>query len=98
MVAPHPEVSTAYTAWMMKLMAEAAHELGFQTDEAEFSEYWEGCRKAYQALIELPDFSLDTDRQAQPVRPLYLGLLDPEKEAAARRSRYIPVMTYSGPF
>ena len=84
MVAPHPEVSTAYTAWMMKLMAEAAHELGFQTDEAEFSEYWEGCRKAYQALIELPEFSLDTDRQAQLVRPLYLGLLDPEKEAAAK--------------
>lgn len=76
MVAPHPEESTAYTAYVLGLMAEIAAELGKAEDEAYFRRYSEGCKRAYQALAEKPDYTLDTDRQARLVRPLAFGLLD----------------------
>lgn len=47
--------------------------------------YSEGCRLAYQELSRLPEFSLDTDRQARLVRPLAFGLLDPQQTAYARK-------------
>ena len=47
-VAPHPEVSTAYTAYVLGLMAEIADELGHGSDAEEFRSYSEGCRNAYQ--------------------------------------------------
>lgn len=85
-VAPHPEVSTAYTAYVLGLMAEIADELGHGSDAAEFRAYSEGCRKAYQELVSGGKYTLDTDRQAQLVRPLALGLLnDKQKEYARKR-------------
>ena len=84
-VAPHPEVSTAYTAYVMRLMSEIARRLGHTEDAKEFAGYAEGCKKAYQELVRTEKFSLDTDRQAQLVRPLYLELLDEEQTAYAKK-------------
>lgn len=76
MVAPHPEVSTAYTAFVMAHMEEIAQALGKTEDAALYSEYKKGCQEAYQSMRHTKDFPLDTDRQALLVRPLYMGLLD----------------------
>ena len=76
MIAPHPEVSTAYTVYVMRLMKEIARELGKEKDEKIFAFYEEKVRLAYQALVRTPEYALDTDRQASLVRPLYFGLLD----------------------
>lgn len=82
---PHPEVSTAYTAYMMGLMIEIARVLGREEDIPDYREYADGCRRAYQALITRDRrFSLDTDRQARLVRPIALHLLTKEQEAFAR--------------
>ncbi len=75
MVAPHPEVSTAYTSYVLGCMAEIDEELGHSEDAATFRKYSEGCKKAYQAMAETADYSLDTNRQARLVRPLAFGLL-----------------------
>lgn len=83
--APHPEVSTAYTSYVLGIMAEIAKELGQTEDEKEFRTYSEGCRKSYQALAETEEYSLDTDRQAQLVRPLAFKLLDKKQESFARK-------------
>lgn len=84
MVSPHPEVSTAYTSYVMGCMAEIAEELDHNEDAASFKKYSEGCRKAYQAMTETADYTLDTDRQARLVRPLAFDLLDEEQTDYAR--------------
>lgn len=85
-VAPHPEVSTAYTAYVLGIMSEIADALGHSKDALEFKKYSEGCKKAYQELVSDGKYSLDTDRQAQLVRPLALGLLtDTQKDFAKKR-------------
>ena len=85
MIAPHPEVSTAYTVYVMGLMKEIAMELGKDQDARTFGFYEEKVRLAYQELVKLPEYSLDTDRQAALVRPLYFGLLDEEQTAFAKQ-------------
>ena len=95
MVAPHPEVSTAYTAYVMGLMAEIAAHLGDPEGQTLYSRYHEGCRKAYQALVRKPEFSLDTDRQACLVRPLAFGLLDDAQTEYARK-RLIQAIEHYG--
>ncbi len=82
--APHPEVSTAYTAYVLRCMAEIAEALGRSADAAEFRHCSEGCRKAYQELVSGGKYSLDTDRQAQLVRPLAFDLLSDEQTAFAK--------------
>lgn len=82
--APHPEVSTAYTAYIMGLMAEIAQVLGETEDIPLYQTYHEGCKQAYQALIQQPGFTLDTNRQARLVRPLYMDLLDKDQASYAR--------------
>lgn len=52
MVAPHPEVSTAYTAYVMGVMEEIAEALGKTTDVPLYREYQQGCTAAYQELVE----------------------------------------------
>ena len=84
MVAPHPEVSTAYTSYVIGCMAEIAEELDYTEDAALFRKYCEGSRKAYQAMAELSDYSLDTDRQARLVRPLAFDLLNEQQKEYAR--------------
>ena len=85
MVAPHPEVSTAYTACVMGVMAEIAGALGKAEDILLYQEYQRGCTTAYQALVETSAYSLDTDRQARLVRPLYFDLLDEEQTEFAKK-------------
>lgn len=93
--APHPEVSTAYTSYMMSLMEKIATELGKTEDLPNYVEYKEGCKRAYQALVQTKDFDLDTDRQAQLVRPLALDLLNDEQKAFAKK-RLIQAMENYG--
>ena len=95
MVAPHPEVSTAYTAHVLGCMAEIAEELGNMEDAVQFRKYSEGCKKAYQAMAETADYSLDTDRQARLVRPLAFDLLN-EKQTEYVQKRLIQALENYG--
>ncbi|MCD7751700.1 MAG: glycoside hydrolase family 78 protein [Lachnospiraceae bacterium] len=83
MILPHPEVSTAYTAYCFRLFAEMAQEMGEDDTACEYKELSEKVKLSYQAMRRLPEFSLDTDRQAMLVRPLALDLLDEEQTAYA---------------
>ena len=84
MAAPHPEVSTAYTSYVMGVMGDIADLLGEEKDAAVFRKYQNGCKKAYQAMSDLAEFTLDTDRQARLVRPLALHLLADYQEKYAK--------------
>ena len=92
---PHPEESTAYTAFIMGHMAEFADCLGKPEDKALFEEYRDGCRDAYRQLIALAGYTLDTDRQAKLVRPLYMHLLD-EKQTDFARKRLVKAIENYG--
>ena len=94
-VNPHPEVSTAYTAYVMHLMAGIAERLGHEEDAKEFRGYAEGCKKAYRELVSGGTYTLDTDRQAQLVRPLYMGLLD-EKQTEFAKKRLLEALEHYG--
>lgn len=95
MVAPHPEVSTAYTSYVLGCMAEIAEELGCNEDAVTFRKYSNGSRKAYQAMASTDDYSLDTDRQARLVRPLAFDLLN-EKQTRYAQERLIQAMENYG--
>lgn len=82
---PHIEESTAYTAYTMRHMAEIAEYLGKQQDAKRYREYETGCSRAYQQLVSMPGYTLDTNRQAKLVRPLYMGLLNPRQEEYAKQ-------------
>lgn len=82
---PHPEVATAYTAHVMDCMAEIEAALGNAQQAEGYRAFAAGCRRSYQALRETPAYSLDTDRQAQLVRPLAFGLLNGEQEKFAKK-------------
>ena len=75
-VSPHPEETTAYIVLLMERMAEIARTLDKTADAAEYAKTAAQVREGYQALMRSPKFSLDTDRQAKLVRPLYMKLLD----------------------
>lgn len=85
MVLPHPEVSTAYASWMMALMSEIAGALGEEGDERRYAFYAQKSREAYRELRKKAEYSLDTDRQAMLVRPLFLDLLDEEQAKYAQK-------------
>jgi alpha-L-rhamnosidase len=84
---PHPEVSTAYTCWMLSLVLKIAEILGLPEDPFldQVKRFEEGTKRAYQALRKTKAYPLDTDRQANLVRPLYLHLLEPNEEAYAKK-------------
>ena len=94
-VAPHPEVSTAYTCHVLGLMAKIAKQLGHDADAEEFQGYSDGCKAAYRELVKTEPFKLHTDRQAQLVRPLYFRLLDEEQTAYAKK-RLIEALEHYG--
>lgn len=94
-VAPHPEVSTAYTCHVLGLMAKIAKRLGHEKDAEEFQTYNDGCKAAYRELVKTEAFKLDTDRQAQLVRPLYFDLLDEEQTEYAKK-RLIEALEHYG--
>ena len=85
--APHPEESTAYTYFTLKRVLEIAKILGKEQDKTlrRIKKYSEGAKVAYQELVTKKKFSLDTDRQAKLVRPLYMGLLTKEQEEFAKK-------------
>lgn len=100
------EVATAYFHYSMTLMCEMAGALGRKKEEAQFREYADGSKKAYEWLY-LRGGAPDTDRQAKLVRPLAFGLGDPscrqamEKrllEAVKRRNYRIGTGFLSTPF
>ena len=82
---PHPEVSTAYTSYVMSLMAEIAQLLGKKEDIGMYEEYAEGCKNTYSKMAETAQFTLDTDRQARLVRPLAFKLLDAKQTEYAQK-------------
>ena len=83
---PHPEESMAYTVLVMDTMMKISNILDKKEDIPLFEEYRDGVKKAYQELVSKEADSLDTDRQAKLVRPLYLSLLDEnQKEFAKKR-------------
>ncbi|MGN1099954.1 MAG: family 78 glycoside hydrolase catalytic domain [Christensenellales bacterium] len=85
--APHPEESTAYTYFTLKHVLEIADILGKKEDKtlAKIKKYSDGAKRAYQELVTKKKFTLDTDRQAKLVRPLYMGLLTKEQEEFAKK-------------
>ena len=83
-VSPHPEESTAYVVLLLERMAEIASALGKKEDEAHYKKYAERARTGYRKLVSGKKFSLDTDRQAKLVRPLYLRLLDKRQETVRK--------------
>ena len=92
---PHPEETTAYIVYLLETMAEIAGVLGKAEDKKRFSEYAEKAKTGYGKLIECPEFTLDTDRQAKLVRPLYMGLLD-EKQTEFAKKRLITALERYG--
>lgn len=94
-VRPHPEEATAYTCYMMELMAEISEALGKGKEAASYRAFAKGCRRAYQELVKKKDFSLDTDRQARLVRPLYFRLLD-ETQTGYARKRLLAALEHYG--
>ena len=92
MVLPHSEVSTAYTAYVLRCLAEIAEELRHPEDAAQYRAVSEKCKAAYQKEF---GNDLDTDRQAQLVRPLAFGLLDEEQTSFAEK-RLIEALEHYG--
>lgn len=92
---PHPEVATAYTAYIMNLMSEIEESLGNHQESASYQFFSEKCKKSYQALRNTPAYTLDTDRQAQLVRPLAFELLD-ERQSEYAKKRLIQALAHYG--
>ncbi|MBR6396094.1 MAG: family 78 glycoside hydrolase catalytic domain [Lachnospiraceae bacterium] len=93
-VAPHPEVSTAYTSYIMAVMVKVAKVIGKNEDVPVYETYRDGCKRAYSELVSEGKYSLDTDRQAQLVRPLYMKLLNKEQEDFAKRRLSSAIKNY----
>ena len=94
-VSPHPEETTAYLVYLMECMAQIAEILEKDGDRARYRAYADKVRRGYQKLVKTKKFSLDTDRQAKLVRPLYFGLLDEEQTAYAKE-RLIKALDHYG--
>ena len=92
---PHPEETTAYIVYMLQTMAKIAEVLGKTDDKKRFSEYAEKAKIGYNKLLECPKFSLDTDRQAKLVRPLYMNLLN-EEQAKFAENRLVAALDNYG--
>ncbi len=84
-ISPHPEETTAYIVWLMEVMAQIAEILQKPDDKERYLAFAEKARNGYRALVKTKQYSLDTDRQAKLVRPLYLKLLDEEQTAYAKK-------------
>ncbi|MBQ7344305.1 MAG: family 78 glycoside hydrolase catalytic domain [Clostridia bacterium] len=84
-ICPHPEETTAYVVYMLDTMAKIADILGMDEDKALYEKHCERARLGYRELVKTEKFSLDTDRQAKLVRPLYFGLLDTEQTEYAKK-------------
>lgn len=83
-VSPHPEETTAYIVYLMEHMEKIAKVLGKDDDARSYAKCADKVRRGYRALVKTKKFSLDTDRQAKQVRPLYMKLLDKEQTEFAK--------------
>ena len=90
-VNPNPEETTAYIVFMLEAMADIARILGKDDDRRLYEKNAARARKGYSALVTTKKFSIDTDRQAKLVRPLYIGLLD-EKQTEYAKKRLIKAL------
>lgn len=84
---PHPEESTAYTYYTLSKVLEVARILNKPEDRflKKVKRYSDGAKAAYEELVKHKKFTLDTDRQAKLVRPLYMGLLTEEQREYAKK-------------
>ncbi len=94
-VCPHPEETTAYIVYLTEHMTKIAKLLGHIEDAREFSEAAKRVRDGYQHLVATKKHSLDTDRQAKLVRPLYMKLLNKPQTAYARK-RLVQALDHYG--
>ena len=94
-ISPHPEESTAYLVLLAQRMAEIAALLGHTADSREFSDIAQKAKEGYRHLVETKKHSLDTDRQAKLVRPLYLKLLD-ENQTNYAKKRLLAALEHYG--
>ena len=69
---------------MLEAMADIARILGKDDDRRLYEKNAARARKGYSALVTTKKFSIDTDRQAKLVRPLYIGLLDEKQTEYAK--------------
>ncbi|MBO6155415.1 MAG: family 78 glycoside hydrolase catalytic domain [Lachnospiraceae bacterium] len=97
----NPEVATAYGQYLMEVMIDITTHLmearaegrlrqdqrrrDYEADLKLYREYAAGCKHTYQVLRSKEKYSLDTDRQASLVRPLYYNLLNEEQTKYARK-------------
>lgn len=94
-VSPHPEESTAYMIYLLDVMEEICAVLGKKADEERYHSIGSAVRVGYQKLSSTKRFSLDTDRQARLVRPLYFNLLE-KKEADFAKKRLLKALENYG--
>lgn len=84
-ISPHPEETTAYIVYMLECMADVARILDKPSDENRFTKYAAKVKVGYQKLVSTKKHSLDTNRQAKLVRPLYMNLLTEQQERYAEK-------------
>ena len=84
-ITPHPEETTAYVVYLLEHMQYIAELLGFTDDAKEYEATADKVREGYKKLVSTKKYSLDTDRQAKQVRPLYMKLLDEEQTVFAKK-------------
>jgi alpha-L-rhamnosidase len=84
-VVPPMETATAYASYLMQLMSEIAEELGKKEDAKFYTEKADRIKLAYQELMRCEGYTLDTNRQAKLVRPLYFNLLDEKQKEFAKK-------------
>lgn len=94
-VSPHPEESTAYTVYLLDVMADICGALGKTGDKARYETVRDKVKIGYKRLVSTKKFTLDTDRQAKLVRPLYFNLLD-EKTAEFAKKRLVKALDNYG--
>lgn len=94
---PHPEESTAYTYFTLKRVLEIYDILNKPHDKTylKIKEYSDGAKIAYQEFVTTKGNTLDTDRQAKLVRPLYMNLLTKEQEKYAKERLIKALDNYS---
>jgi alpha-L-rhamnosidase len=90
-----PEVSTAYGSYVLSLMTEISDYMNDCVAAEKYRAASERLKLGYRALRKTKKYPLDTDRQAQLVRPLYFDLLDKE-DAEYARARLIKALDNYG--
>lgn len=76
------EVATAYYSYSSRLFSEIARVLGKTADAEKYEKIAENARNAYR-FTQLPKSRIFSERQCCYVRPLAMGLLQPEEAAQA---------------